>query len=305
MGEAGKNVACMVIMKQMVSTNALSAAPRALDWLNTTRVARPLHIFDQVINLVNQDARVLSVVSIVVGNGPFSLLVGEDGFRELVTVQSLVSIEQNSLVAGELSVDFSQASPWDPRPQWGSLTQSQFQTLKQSVRAGLLSAGQDQNFPRVFGSTSGIVPFNSPFSRTAALAVEQIRKGFQLADWKAVLQGAADLTGLGVGLTPAGDDFLVGMMHGLWARAADQVEELCAAIAQTAIPRTNTLSAAWLEAASQGEAAQVWHDLLSALQANQINGVRAAVQTILRTGETSGVDALTGFYFILNQEQFL
>ena len=295
----------MGIIKPSMKLTAITAAPRAEEWLHVTHTARPLHIFDQVINLVNQDARVLSIVSEAIGNGPFSLLVEEINFRELIMVHSPVSIEQNALVVGDLAVDFSQASPWDPRPQWKPLTQSQFQTLKQSVRDGLLTANQGQNSSQVFGTNGEISPFSSPFSRTAALAVEEIRKGFQQADWKAVLQGAADLTGLGVGLTPAGDDFLVGMLHGLWTRAADQVEELCSAIAQTAIPRTSTLSDAWLEAASQGEAAQVWHDLLSSIQANHTSGVQSAIQRILRTGETSGADALSGFYFILNQEQLL
>ena len=294
-----------IIIKAPMNLTAITAAPRAQAWFHTTHTARPLHIFDQVINLVNQDGRVLSVVSTAIGNGPFSLMVGEANFRALVTVQSTVSVEQDVLVVGDLMIDFSQAAQWNPRPQWGPLTQSQFQILKQSIRDGLLTASQGKNSSQVFASTSGIAPFSSPFSRAAALAVEEIRKGFQLADWKTVLQGAADLTGLGVGLTPAGDDFLVGMMHGLWARAADQVEELCTAIAQSTIPRTSTLSGAWLEAASQGEASQVWHDLLSAIQANHTSGVRSAVQQILRTGETSGADALSGFDFILNKEQLL
>jgi len=288
-----------------MNLTAITASPRAEAWLQATHTARPLHIFDQVINLINQDARVLSVVSIGIGNGPFSLLVGEDNFQALVTIDSPVLIEQNALVVGDLAIDLSQAAPWNPRPQWGALTQSQFQTLKRSVYDALLAASQVQNSSQVFDSTGGITPFRSPFSRAAALAVEQIRKGFRLADWKAVLQGTADLAGLGVGLTPAGDDFLVGMLHGLWARAAEQVGELCSAIAQTAIPRTSTLSGAWLEAASQGEAGQVWHTLIHATHDDRTDDVKKALVHILRTGETSGEDALSGFYFILNQEQLL
>lgn len=295
----------MGIIKPIMNLTAITAAPRAQAWLHATRTAHPLQIFDQVFNLVNQDARVLSVVSNAIGNGPFSLLVGEDNFQALVTIDSPVSIEQNTLVVGDLAIDLSQAAPWNPRPQWGPLTQSQFQTLKRSVYDALLAASQGQNSSLMFDSTGGITPFRSPFSRAAALAVEQIRKGFRLADWKAVLHGTADLAGLGVGLTPAGDDFLVGMLHGLWARAAEQVGELCSAIAQTAIPRTSTLSGAWLEAASQGEASQLWHTLIKATRDGREDDIQEALVHILRTGETSGEDALSGFYFILNQEQLL
>jgi len=292
------------IIKPTLKLTAPSIAPRAAAWLYTTHTARPLHIFAQVINLVNQDGRVLSMAAPSIGNGPFTMLVEANDFRARVTTQSPVSVAQNTLTVGELAIDLSQVSPWNPRPHWGRLTQSQFQTLKQNVFDALLAASQDQNFPRVF-DPNNITPFNSPFARTAALAVEEIRQGFQGADWKTVLQGVANLTGLGVGLTPAGDDFLVGMLHGFWTRAAEQVEELCTAIARVAIPRTSTLSGAWLEAASQGEAGEVWHTLIDATRNDSTDSMQQALAQILRTGETSGADALSGFYFILNQEQLL
>jgi len=283
--------------------SALSAAPRALEWLNTTRTARPLHIFDQVVNLVNQDSRVLSIASPAVGNGPFSLVVSEGGFQEAVSLRSPISFEQDVLMAGELSIDCGQFEPWAPRPAWRPLTPPQIQYLKQHISVELEDAKAALNFPEVFGIR--VDQPDSVYSHIASQAVEQIQTGFEQAERQPILDGAARLAGLGIGLTPSGDDFLIGMLHGLWAQGVEDAKPLCQAIAHVTIPRTGTLSAAWLEAASQGEATQTWHHFFEAVWAGDEDGIQFFLQEILRTGETSGADALSGFDFILKQEQVL
>jgi hypothetical protein len=59
-------------------------------------------------------------------------------------------------------------------------------------------------------------------------------------------------------------------------------------------PRTTRISAAYLDAAGQGTATEPWHGLIRALRTRS-DGVRAAVADLLRIGETSGADGLTGF----------
>ncbi len=104
------------------------------------------------------------------------------------------------------------------------------------------------------------------------------------------------LGGFGAGLTPAGDDFLVGLMHALWAtRAEAEALALCLVMAEAAVPRTNSLSAAWLEAASRGEAGEPWHELLEAIRQEDHRILEDAVMRILPTGHSSGADALGAF----------
>jgi len=55
----------------------------------------------------------------------------------------------------------------------------------------------------------------------------------------------------------------------------------------TAVPRTTTLSAAFLRAAGDGEATIHWHDLA--------DGRPGAMDRILAIGATSGRDAWIGF----------
>jgi hypothetical protein len=107
---------------------------------------------------------------------------------------------------------------------------------------------------------------------------------------------AGKLAGLGSGLTPAGDDFLMGVMHALWALLPSQTANHVAnEISGASAPRTTSLSAAWLRAAARGEAGERWHDLFDAISNGEGDKVLSAASRILPTGHSSGADALGGF----------
>lgn len=108
------------------------------------------------------------------------------------------------------------------------------------------------------------------------------------------------LIGLGHGLTPSGDDFLVGYLTGLWitlGRDSSRTQflnslsfELCEA-AQV----TNTISRAYLESAAKGHVSEPIATLAQQLeQPNDMRGVRTATQAALQVGHTSGRDGVLG-----------
>ena len=80
------------------------------------------------------------------------------------------------------------------------------------------------------------------------------------------LHGATGLVGWGPGLTPLGDDLLIGFL--LAAYLLNPVEAAKAATEDvlTAVRgRTTTLSEAFLLVASEGKCGQDWHDLFSGI----------------------------------------
>src|SRR5690606_36415208 len=129
----------------------------------------------------------------------------------------------------------------------------------------------------------------------------QLRQGIATLDLALLQSAAHTLAGLGGGLTPAGDDLLLGAMVALWAIRPESIARPCAeTVANTAMPRTTTLSAAYLAAAGRGEVALLWHNLLGAFATADSQGVISATRAILHTGHTSGADMLTGFLLIAN-----
>lgn len=122
-------------------------------------------------------------------------------------------------------------------------------------------------------------------------------KDFQLEDAKACIR---PLIGLGPGLTPSGDDFLVGYMAGLWATASDTLSRMqflaaFGAEISAAAQHTNEISCAYLRSAAIGHVSEPIAKLAQQLKrANDMRSVRVATQAALQVGHTSGTDGVLG-----------
>jgi hypothetical protein len=226
-----------------------------------------------------------------VGNGPLNIVLDESGW-DLTTIDPGTRAEKDGerLRVGDLEIDLSQADVWEPRPVWPALRarRAAIEARLPALRALALGRARDGSFLALLdeGSTE-----NPP--STARSASQALKAGWA-GDLAQLQQGAAQLAGLGGGLTPGGDDFLCGTM--LWAWLAHpRPGFLCRALAESAAPLTTTLSAAFLWAAAQGECRAAWHALLDALARGDDVGLARATQDVLRHGATSGADTLAGF----------
>jgi hypothetical protein len=134
----------------------------------------------------------------------------------------------------------------------------------------------------------------------ASEGLAALQRGWQTCNLSQVANGARQLAGLGPGLTPAGDDLLVGWLAGLFffgerCGLSQEAREVARAVVDAATSQTTRLSAAWLRFAGNGEFAEPWHQLVNGLNTGDPGAVERATQRILATGATSGQDALLGF----------
>jgi hypothetical protein len=108
------------------------------------------------------------------------------------------------------------------------------------------------------------------------------------------------LVGLGVGLTPSGDDILVGFQLGTLAtiERQDLRARWVNALSRTILrysSRTNDISRSYLVLAAGGYFSSSLLDLANAICVGaQPNLVRDAAELVFQTGQTSGMDAATG-----------
>jgi hypothetical protein len=106
-----------------------------------------------------------------------------------------------------------------------------------------------------------------------------------------------DLIGLGPGLTPSGDDFLVGalaMLDALGERATHAA--LARAITSASPARTSPLSRCFLRAAAAGHIGENLHRAASSVMVGDIDSAIAAVGQI---GHSSGWDMMAGIGNVL------
>jgi hypothetical protein len=283
----------------MITLPALALAPAARDWLAKTTLARILNVFDRACNLVNAEGEVLSVVTSERGLTPFALMVAatEPGPFQGVMPASAVRVQVHNLSFGPVTVEWSTARIWQPAPDWRALRQY-FSDHGHMHELVALAAGQ--------GPSGSLMELFSPPGRPVSLApAVRARAGLGAVDLVQGLagsvpercrQGISRLAGLGGGLTPAGDDFIVGVLLAAWAgRYGPSAEEFAMPLALAAQSRTTTLSGAYLRAAARGECTMAWHGLFEALLSGDHANAQAAIGSLLAVGHTSGADALSGF----------
>jgi hypothetical protein len=255
--------------------NTLSLTASVNDWLVNSDYPRILHVFDKVCNLINEHGDVLSIVTQQIGNGPFNLVIDDKvSFSEYLNVESPISIHDNKLILGDLTINCAGAKLWSPRPDWGKL-----HVHRNIVRIQVASLRIANYQP--FLSDSELSNFSTALVKVDISSVENI---------------TSQLAGLGPGLTPAGDDFILGAVFAAWIIHPYEIATLLVKeITNTAAPLTTSLSAAWLRSAGKGDAGILWHHFFDALISHDHIQIIRAMDRILATGETSGADALAGF----------
>ncbi len=261
--------------------------------------ARVLAAFKSACDLVTDTGDVIALVTPEIGNGPLNVVLdAPPGAWDGVTPHRPVEIDNGLIHVGCVTVDLRGAAVWEPCPEW-----AQFTTHHGKIRANVayLAHWLGQN-----RSPGGLITLLYPqpptcstetvLLDTARPAANALAAAIASGDGARAGRAASRLAGLGSGLTPSGDDFLIGVMAWLWLDAPSPPAQpaMCAVITQAAITRTTVLSSALLRAAGRGEFSEIWHNLFKAL-ANDPCQVEHAARQILAYGHTSGADALTGF----------
>jgi hypothetical protein len=284
-----------------------------------------LAVFERACALQTSGHDLVSLVLPEVGDGPLNIVVNDrpQSFHALQPGMPF-QLEGNRLGVEAYQVSFERANIWEPCPPWEQLRVRReaiterlplLQELAvQCAQAdGLLMLAWDglrQGTERrsscnldATGSLTGASDRDWVGATYAAAreGAEALAAGWM--DDRAKLQrGAARLAGLGGGLTPAGDDFLAGVM--LWAWLAHPIpQDVCRTLLETASPCTSTLSAAFLQAASEGECSAAWHRLLVALEGGTRRQLAATLREVLSQGNTSGADSLAGFLWIEHRQR--
>lgn len=272
-------------------------------WLHTTHRVRVLHVFARACDLIAADDRVLAIVTPEIGNGPFNVVVPSLDFLQYISLGDPVHVTPECLRIGPLDIDLAAAVEWHPCPDWATLREQQARIL---ARIGVFESVLHDHAPT--NSLAQLVvslpPPESMLERHVLRVVRDhwsvFEQSLRTLDHGMCMSSAARLAGLGNGLTPAGDDWLLGC-----ALAAQiglpslRAAELLIDAVQHAATHTSPLSAAWLRAAAEGACSHYWHKLLKCGVGDSARELYHAAEQVVQQGHSSGADALAGFVAVL------
>jgi hypothetical protein len=277
--------------------SAVAIAPAARRWLDRASQARLLGAFGSACNLVNQDGDVLSLLADSLPMTPLALCLPApcaEPFAHL-SDDSRVTVTKRELMVANLRIATEGARLWHAAPGWPAVKAALSDPARRSWLAQIAAATAAPGAAlHVTGIGCGAL--RSQGRLRAAGAAERLVAGLRALDAGEAVAGAQRLAGLGPGLTPAGDDFLLGALLAAWAGLfGPGAQDLAPAIAEAVAPLTTTLSAAYVRAAGRGECSACWHGLFAAARAGRDAALRHAVRAVLAVGHSSGADAMAGF----------
>jgi hypothetical protein len=222
------------------------------------------------------------------GDGPTAWVLSSEpppDLRRLFSVGEVVQGRAGIAWAPRAALRFGHASVWRPHARQPMLTHECI-ALNLRVAAERLALCRQ--------SRSSCIASSQGAAITAALA-----QACRLLDHEAAARAVHRLIGWGEGLTPAGDDFLVGHLAA-WARFARGDEERCfldrlGAVIVASKRRTTPIAAHLLRLAAQGHFAAAILNLRDALLCeNRRDRVSMAIDHALDQGATSGADMVSG-----------
>lgn len=265
-------------------------------------------VFGSSFNIELND-RLLHVASTDAPLSCFGIAVSPADMGELlrfVSVRDRVILRDGMLriysVAGVSELDLSDAVP-----------------RSLSVPHALLEAqdGMDIELGRVLGSMGLTARIGLPWPERSREAVTELARfsavclaaeGPQLdaAAWdrfdasaRGMRRAVSYLIGRGLGLTPSGDDVLMGFGTGLrFLRGGDKGDPAARffqAVEREMPGKTTAISEAYLAALCDGFANEDYIGLLDALEAHDPDALVRSVSRVLSVGHTSGADSLLGF----------
>jgi hypothetical protein len=268
-------------------------------------------VFRQSCYLESGGGQVFCLADQGLGEGPLTLAVkipSKTTFLSLgINERCHLDTDGVDLVVGhELVLTTAETVIWEPDPVGQTAPQDEIlrrlDVLIDQVDPLIPSDGLAEIIPHTAGianaGSSGIVNINA----VAELAMPRLSRlcgGLTRSASEAIDQSVAGLVGLGPGLTPSGDDLLGGMLVALRAMqntaSLFSVDALAGCVTKHAVAETTRISAAMLEQSARGYGSAAQHRLLRCLLGvdDSSDTVNAALD-LIRTGHTSGWDALAG-----------
>lgn len=262
-----------------------------LRWKNEKGHSYRVHSrFEHAVNMMNDSGEMITLLTQDLPNAPNTLLVNMDNFNALYFDQDdSLMVSSNDLKLGEeLFVMNEETHLWN----------DQLPTLKYKD----LSSIQERIDRFLCNNSEPLFDIENKIYEKLDECYRNIIHACLHQQYNELSGYIQQTIGLGLGLTPSGDDRLVGFLLGCFASSAVN-ESIIDAIQLTinnSQNRTNEISYAMLHSAGQGRFNEWCINLIYAVNQSDDTVLDDAIQKVFSIGSRSGGDMLKGFSLWMN-----
>lgn len=238
--------------------------------------------FRSVINIATDQAELVSLTSASVARGPRSIRLGLDRMDHYgIARGDEVVGDGHTMCVGDTLVVITAATPaWEDAPASGPPVAERV-----SQMAALLGTPL---------SLQGTSPFEIAVAEQVIMSIQALEMAVRRGDEEGTHTAASSLAGLGIGLTPTGDDVLTGAAF-VASRLGGDLDIVHRAVQRVVeAGGTNDLSLTAMRCALRGRAVQPLEDLYSWLCGAPVPNPDHLVADVKAIGHTSGADLALG-----------
>ncbi|MCC6777150.1 MAG: DUF2877 domain-containing protein [Hyphomicrobiales bacterium] len=261
-------------------------------------------VFERVCLITLDDGSMIALLGNGVGNVAHGIrLAGAHRLDRYFARGALAHVASDRITLGDgaVTVLLARARTWRPRFPGAEICEPRTRPGVMRLCALLGHAGHGSD---LLAATSGASHRQTALTAIVAPLLPQLAAATRQHDADCALRLAAQLIGLGGGLTPAGDDFLIGWLAGLTLTAASPRQTAFLQAIRQGLGAlrhaTTAVSAQHLADACALMFSEHLSELCLALAENAPSTVLAPrVAAQLAVGATSGADAAAGLLFAL------
>lgn len=280
-------------------------------------------IFQRVINITVSENRLISIVGQEVGQGPLNILLNIPIKLNLTTIGvkigDIVTRIGGLIIIGEnlIKISISDVKLWKPNIDYQDNLQplesilSNIDVLKDvTLTSGPLNGlGELIFFSQIDGFNVSKTTKLGPVAFFASPYIVSLLKAIKSRCSQDIIKSTKNIVGLGPGLTPAGDDMLIGLMISMFYISANfketkyDVNQINKDIVSSISGRTTILSEEFIHEASIGNSNEAVVTLIENLLISGPKELKISAKRILDLGATSGSDTvfgiILGFHLLL------
>lgn len=249
--------------------------------------------FKNSMNFFNKK-RILTIGNKFIGGGPTNIIL--DTIAPIRNYSKVIK-NDNEILIGDIKILIDEEKIYDSK-----IKIKDFDIDKFYKNFALFV-----NFVKILSSNKGLSPLiDKNFIKNESLMYKfliKIKNGIDKIFKGDLIDGIREIKGVGIGLTPSGDDFIYGLMTGL------KIIEIINGIDLSRMRKfiyelaegENLISNNFLYFASEGLFFEKTKNLIISLFHGDESEILERTRTLLQIGETSGVDFSVGFILTLKE----
>ncbi len=251
-------------------------------------------VFSRAVNIhLPERQQIFTLLSTDCDNGPNSCRLALEHCHHAFQPGERVSFHSNGIHIGtDKRIDFSRCTRWQPDAPY--LTQARIKETDWQSLAQITQASVEQS-SSLFYFRSGNI-FYQEMSRLLQLHRMQLIAALRTGNCDAIENEITGLLGLGIGLTPSGDDYLAGLSTFLFVdgHPARKYRNVFISVLEREKHKTTLLSAITLREAIDQRYRESIHDFINQVVNGDLKNIQQPINEIKKIGSSSGCDMLCG-----------